>query len=256
MNALKIVRLFLAMLLVSIGLQAGCHDCPEFGWHKLQRDNNKFINNPKYFKQRAEAVKGQNPPYVILSCSDSRVPPEIIFNQGIGDIFAVRVAGNVTDAVVVDSIEFAVGTWDVNTLIVMGHTDCGAVTGALNRLRRNHGKIDRPRGDHLNAVLIPIETAIIEARIDIYAHDALEQATRANISYQARQLLKRSPVIRKAVATGQIIIVGSEYVLATGRAEQLFIIDRCNHESVWDEFWLPHAASSSSDSSSSSSSSS
>lgn len=257
MSALKIMRYFFAMILVSVSLQASCgSDCPDCDWFKLLRDNKRFIHNPKYAKQRARLVDGQNPPYVILSCSDSRVPPELIFDQGLGQLFSVRVAGNVTDAIVVDSIEFAVKTWDVTTLVVMGHTRCGAVEGALARLRRNHGKIDHIKGDHFLAVLIPIEKAIVAAGIDIYAPDALPQATRANISYQAKELLRRSPIITRAVEKGQIIIVGSEYILATGRVEQLFIIDSCNVHSVWDEFWLQSSSSSSSSSWSSDSSSS
>lgn len=213
--------LFLAS---AINLQAASSD-PLADWHSLQKNNRKFVKNPRFAKQRAKVAGGQNPAYVILGCSDSRVPPELIFDQGLGKLFTTRVAGNTVDTIVVDSIEFAVTTWDVTTLVVMGHTDCGAVIGALARLRANGGVIDVQDGDHLLAVLIPIEEAIIAAGIDINAPNALQLATRANVKYSVDQLLARSAPIRQALADKQIVIVGSEYNLQTGKVKQLFILE-------------------------------
>jgi carbonic anhydrase len=105
----------------------------------------------------------------------------------------------------------------------MGHTKCGAVTGALNHLRSNNGVIDVQQG-HLNAVLIPIEIAIVEAGINIYAPNALEQSIRANIRYQANQLISQSPLIAAEIAEGKLTIIGAEYHLATGKVKQLFSI--------------------------------
>lgn len=232
MHLFKSLPLFLATFIAFCNVEATASHCSDCDWNKLLMENKKFIHNQKYAKERAGLVAGQNPHYVILSCSDSRVPPEIIFQQGLGDLFVARIAGNVVDTVVIDSIEFAVGTWDVTTVVVMGHTSCGAVEGALARLRKNHGKIDHLNGDHLNAVLIPIETAIVKSGIDIYAPNALESATKANVEYSVQQLLKRSPAIAKAVKDGQIIIVGSQYKLKSGRVEQLFIVNQhgYNHD--------------------------
>lgn len=190
----------------------------------LKQGNKKYLRNPKYAAQRARTAPGQNPPTVILSCADSRVPPEIIFSQGIGEMFTCRVAGNVADPVVIDSIEFAVHNYDVSVVQVMGHTRCGAVEGAIKHLIRNGGVIDTPSPGHLNAVLIPIETAIVQAGINIYGPDALEQSTRANIAYQANQLISQSTSIAQALASGQIIIVGSEYNVKTGKVKKLFTI--------------------------------
>lgn len=200
--------------------------CPQ-NWHTLQHGNQQFIDNPKYAQQRAQTAKGQNPPYVVLSCADSRTPPELIFNQGLGKIFCPRVAGNTAGDQVIDSIEFAVNTWDVNTVVVLGHESCGAVVGALERLKKNNGKIDHSNGT-LYAVLIPIEKAIIKSGIDIYAKDALEQSIKANVSYTARQLIKKSPDIAKALKTGQIVIIGAVYSLKSGKVHQLFVIDKNN----------------------------
>lgn len=215
----------------NMGLEASSssqHQCNHLkdGWHALQRGNQNFIENPEYVQQRAETAKTQNPAFVVLSCADSRTPPEIIFNKGLGRIFCPRVAGNTAGDQVIDSIAFAVATWDVTTVVVLGHERCGAVIGALERLRKNHGKIDQPEGI-FNAVLIPIEKAIVKAGIDIYARDALEKSVDANVAYTARRLIKKSPIIAEAVKDGQIIIVGAVYGLKSGKAKQLFIIDKC-----------------------------
>lgn len=196
-------------------------------WHYLQKSNKKFIKDPKYIKQRKETARGQNPAFVVLSCADSRTPPELIFNQGLGRIFCPRVAGNTAGDQVIDSIAFAVKTWDVTTVVVMGHENCGAVIGALDRLRENGGVVD-PHNGIFNAVLIPIEKAIVAAGIDIYGPNALEESIKANVAYTAQRLLKKSTIISKAVKHGQIIIVGSIYSMKTGKARELFIIDNCS----------------------------
>lgn len=108
----------------------------------------------------------------------------------------------------------------------MGHENCGAVIGALEHLRRNGGVVD-PENGIFNAVLIPIEKAIVDAGIDIYGPNALEEATTANIIYTAKQLMNKSIIISNAVQSGQIIIVGSIYSLRTGKAKEIFIIDNC-----------------------------
>ncbi|MDP1879335.1 MAG: carbonic anhydrase [Parachlamydiaceae bacterium] len=199
------------------------------GWHSLQKANKSFIKNPKYIKQRKKTANGQNPAYVVLSCSDSRTPPELIFNQGLGRIFCPRVAGNTAGDQVVDSIAFAVATWDVTTIVVMGHESCGAVEGAVDRLRVNGGVVD-PDNGIFNAVLIPIERAIIDAGINVFAPNAVELATKANVAYAANQLVLKSPIIASALASGQIIIVGSVYSLSSGKAHQLFVWSNCGIE--------------------------
>lgn len=232
MKKTNFFKTFLSMILLSSGLQASnpntsCSHLEE-GWHDLQHANQTFVSDPVYIQQRAETAHGQNPPYVVLSCADSRTPPELIFNQGLGRIFCPRVAGNTAGDQVIDSIAFAVKTWDVNTVVVLGHEHCGAVVGALERLRHNNGKIDHCNGIFL-AVLIPIEVAIVESGIDIYGPNAVEEAVEANVAFTAKRLIKKSRVISNALRDGQIIIVGSVYDLSSGVARELFIIDKCNH---------------------------
>lgn len=209
---------------ISASTDCKCHSLR--GWESLQRSNKSFIRNSKFARQRRATANGQNPPYVVLSCADSRTAPELIFDRGIGEIFCPRVAGNTAGDQVIDSIAFAVHTWDVNTVVVMGHEECGAVVGALERLRLNNGVIDPDNGIFF-AVLIPIEKAIVAAGIDIWGPNALEESIIANVRYTANQLIQKSTIISNALQSGQIIIVGSVYSLRTGKAEEIFILDNC-----------------------------
>ncbi len=190
-------------------------------WNSLLKSNQKFVKNRTYARQRRSLKDQQNPPVIVLSCSDSRVPPELIFNQSLGALFVVRVAGQVVDDVVIDSIEFAVNNFDSRLIVVLGHSDCGAVAGALKRLQKTGGVTDTPQG-HLNAVLIPIEKAITQAGIDIHSDTALSKSIQANINYVADQLMDRSRTISEALNIGQLIMVGAEYFLDTGKVQHLF----------------------------------
>ena len=196
----------------------------DYNWGTLLRGNRQYVRNRKFAKQRRATAGGQNPHFSILSCADSRVTPEFVFSQGIGELFVVRSAGQVTDPVVIDSLEFSVRTFDVHTLVVLGHTNCGAVEGALNRLRKNGGVIDVVTG-HLNAVLVPIETAIVAAGIDIYAPNAIELSLRANVIYIMNQLVTESPKIAQLVASKKVRIIGAINDIATGKVEQISVIE-------------------------------
>ena len=225
-----ILSLFTGTIIAAnIGLHAAAKpDCRrvEQDWRKLQAANLRFVEDPVYIKQRLETAGGQNPTYAVLSCADSRTPPELIFNKGLGKIFCPRVAGNTAGAQVIDSIAFAVATWDVTTIVVLGHTSCGAVEAALGRLQKSGGVIDKRNGI-LGAVLIPIERAIVKSGMDIYGPNAFEEATKANVAFAAERLIEKSDVICKALESGQIIIVGAIYDLATGVASEQFIIENC-----------------------------
>jgi carbonic anhydrase len=192
-------------------------------WNSLQKGNRTFVRDPKCAQKRKPLAQGQNPTIVVLSCSDSRIPPESIFSKDLGKLFVIRTAGQVIDDVAVDTIEFAVNSFDVSLILVMGHSECGAVKGALNRLRENHGLLDTAKG-HLNAVLIPIETAILKAGIDIYSPNALQESITANISYIANQLISQSPLIAKGIDNKRLTIVGAEYNLKSGKVKEQFTI--------------------------------
>lgn len=194
-------------------------------WKSLERGNNKFISNKKYAKQRRQTAHKQNPRIAILGCSDSRVPPEIIFDHlKIGLLFTTRSAGQVVDAVVADSIEYTIRTHDTNLLVVLGHTDCGAVVGALKRLRANGGVPDKPGPGQINAVLIPIEIGIVQAGIDIYGPHALEQSIKANVRYQTEQLLNQSPHLIDEINHSGLVVKGALYNMKSGKVKELFTI--------------------------------
>lgn len=218
--------MLLMIVFLNTGIEAASNCGSKHDWHALQKANREFVRDPKYIRQREKTAPGQNPAYVVLSCADSRTPPELIFNKGLGKIFCPRVAGNTAGDQVIDSIAFAVKTWDVSTVVVMGHTKCGAVIGALERLRKNGGVID-PEDGLFNAVLIPIERAILAEGIDIYGPKALEEATKANVRYAADRLIEKSAIIRNALRDGQIVIVGSIYNVRSGKVKELFIFDNC-----------------------------
>jgi len=193
-------------------------------WKTLENGNKKFVTNHEQVKRRNKVKDAQTPPCIVLSCADSRVPPEIIFDQELGQLFVVRTAGEVVDDVVVDSIEFAVRQFKSSTIVVLGHSNCGAVIGALDHLLANDGVPDKPHG-HYGAVLIPIERAIIQAKIDINAPDALEQATQTNVRYMAEQLISNSKTIKDAIKAKKLSIVGAEYYLDSGNVKKLFVIN-------------------------------
>jgi carbonic anhydrase len=127
--------------------------------------------------------------------------------------------------VVIDSIEYAVSHFDAHIIVVLGHCDCGAVAGALKHLQKNGGATDKPC-NHLCAVLIPIEQAIVQENIDVHASNALEKSIEAQVKYSANQLMVHSPRIYDAVQNGQIMIVGAQYFLNSGKVEELFTISQ------------------------------
>lgn len=223
MSLVKIVTCISVLIILSMQVTLVCSVAPIIEWNSLLQSNEKFVKNNTLAKQRTLLKNGQNPPIIVLSCSDSRVVPELIFDQKLGSLFVVRVAGQVVDNVVIDSIEYAVAHFDSRVIVILGHSDCGAVSGALDHLKKNAGMIDKPR-EHLNAVLIPIETAIIESGINIHGPNALKESIQANIKYIANQLISRSHTISDALKSGQIILIGAEYLLDTGKVDQRFII--------------------------------
>lgn len=218
------------VVVITLCIQAGLlYATPMKEWDSLLQSNNTFVRNSTFAQQRTQLKTEQNPPIIILSCSDSRVPPELIFDRQLGSLFVVRVAGQVIDNVVIDSIEYAVTHFDAHVIVVLGHSNCGAVAAALEHLQKNNGAINKASG-HLNAVLIPIGTAILEAGIDIHGAKALEKSIQAHIQYAANQLITRSKTISHAVKSKQLVIVGAEYYLRKGKVKQLFVIP--NQKSV------------------------
>lgn len=162
-----------------------------------------------------ELVQGQAPFAIILGCSDSRVPAELIFNQGLGDLFVIRVAGNIVAPSQIASIEFAAERFGVRLVVVMGHTCCGAVSATLDELERPEEK----RSPFLRSIVDRIRPSVepllkTDLRCD---RDALvREAVRANIRASVRNLKSGSEILQRLMAKDGLVIVGAEYSLETG----------------------------------------
>lgn len=161
--------------------------------------------------RRAETGKGQQPLATILSCSDSRVPPEFIFDQGIGDVFVIRVAGNVADTDEIGTVEYGVGHLKTPLLVVLGHTKCGAVT-AVATGAEVHGSIPQLVDNIIPAVKKARETSP-DAKVD----SLVSEAIKINVWQAIEDIFKRSEEVRHLVKAGSLKVVGALYDIETGR---------------------------------------
>lgn len=160
--------------------------------------------------RRTEVAKGQHPFAAVLACSDSRTPPELIFDRGLGDIFTVRVAGNVADPVVVASLDYSVKHLGVRVVMVLGHRRCGAVTAAVE----GHGQ----NNEDLGPLLKELKPAVAAARG--MPGDPVENAVRENVRLVVKNLAT-SPALSAMVKSGELKVVGGVYDLDTGAIEML-----------------------------------
>lgn len=156
-------------------------------------------------ERRRQLVSGQHPHAEILSCSDSRVPPEIVFDQGLGDLFIVRVAGNVATDTEIGSLEYGAEHLHIPLLVVLGHESCGAVTAAVEG--------GAPEG-HIGSLLNLIKPAVEKTRG--MSGDAVSNAVRMNVEMIVKQLRSSTPILSELVAQGKLRIVGAVYSIDTG----------------------------------------
>jgi carbonic anhydrase len=187
----------------------------ELALEKLMEGNNRYqVINQTYPHQtvdrRQTLLNSQKPFAVILSCADSRVPPELIFDQGLGDLFVIRVAGYVVDDVVLASVEFAITMLDAPLVMILGHTQCGAVEATISG-----GKLP----GSLSKLAAAIERAVASSKEQ--PGDLLDNAIKTNAIMTAEQLLTRSPLLKQAAADDQIKIVAALYKLDTSSVELL-----------------------------------
>ena len=188
----------------------------------------KARNKKADFRNLSLDVNTQQPFAVVLGCSDSRVPPEVIFDQGLGDLFVVRVAGNVVTDEGIGSIEFAASKFGTRLVLVLGHSHCGAVSVCLDQVRQGgqQGVEGVKDADGMSANLAAIISKIspaAEAAHQAQAKegkegkdDILAAAIRANVEAGVRDLQARSPLLADLVQSGEARILGAEYALATG----------------------------------------
>lgn len=180
---------------------------------KLKEGNQRFVENQLKKvsvdqETKSELLQGQSPYAIILSCADSRVPPELLFNAGMGEIFVVRVAGNVANTSSLASMEYAVAHLETPLIIVLGHQSCGAVTAAV---------AGGDNGPNLNHLLDHIAPAI-QAASD---PNSVDEVIRKNAELTVKIISEDSEIIAKAVKAGKVEIVPAYYHLDTGKVEFL-----------------------------------
>ena len=190
---------------------------------RLQEGNKRFVEGKSTYnsndaRRRNELVDGQTPFAIILGCSDSRVPAEIVFDQGLGNLFVIRIAGNIVAPSQIGSIEFAVETFQTPLVVVLGHTRCGAVAATLNQIRQPQSS----RSQHLRSIVERIRPAVeplSEIRTDLTHEQLLERAIRSNIRMSVNQLQHGSSFLEEIHDSGSLWIVGAEYSLESGEVD-------------------------------------
>lgn len=186
----------------------------------LQQGNKKFIHGEFNVHGIDSSIRikistGQHPKAVILACSDSRVAPELVFDKGLGDLFVIRVAGNISDDAVVGSIEYAVEHLHTSLVVVMGHINCGAIAAAVADLQDPANSIH----NHVRALTDKIEQAIAAMNLD--EKDPIKKALLSNITFTISSLKASRPILSEATKKGELKIVGAVYDVRTGKVEWL-----------------------------------
>ncbi|MBN2710972.1 MAG: carbonic anhydrase [Planctomycetes bacterium] len=191
---------------------------------RLKEGNKRYVEGKRCSstapsnERRNELVNGQNPFAVILGCSDSRVPVELIFDQGLGDLFVIRIAGNIVAPSIIDSIEFAAEAFDTHLVVVLGHSDCGAVKTAIKELMMPAEQQSRCLHSFVERVRASIEPLLI-TDLRNNPEELEEHAIRANILSSANQIRHGSEIIETLVREKKLKIVGAEYSLETGAVD-------------------------------------
>lgn len=157
--------------------------------------------------RRAELVDGQTPFAVIVACSDSRVPVELLFDQGLGDLFVVRVAGNIVAPSQIGSVEFAAANLGTRLVVVLGHSNCGAVDAALRELSQEQEK----RSPNLQSIVDRIRPAL-----EVLENPSLNDAVAANVRNSVEQLRHGSEILEASIDSGELTVIGAEYSIESG----------------------------------------
>ena len=188
---------------------------------RLREGNRRFVSDVRGSAalvtqtRRSELADGQEPFAIILGCSDSRVPAEIVFDQGLGDLFVIRVAGNIVASSQIGSVEFAAERFGTPLVVVLGHSRCGAVLATLEELMRPREKQSR----NLRSIVDRIRPSVEGLLATELRHDSetlVRHAVRANIRASANQVRHGSEVLEELIKKGRVLVVGAEYSLETG----------------------------------------
>lgn len=191
---------------------------PEQGLELLREGNKRFVSNLKanrnLLQQANETSEDQHPFAIILSCIDSRTSAEIIFDQGLGDIFSVRIAGNVMNEDILGSMEFACKVAGSKVITVLGHSNCGAIKGACDRVEMGN----------LTSLLAKIRPAIDEEKTVTESRDSsndefVEKVTEINVKRTLQSIVQRSPILKEMLEKREILLVGGVHNIATGEVD-------------------------------------
>lgn len=183
---------------------------------RLREGNQRFVSGAGQLEShmaprlRREFLDAQKPVAIILGCSDSRVPVEMVFDQDLGELFVIRVAGNVVAPSQIGSVEYAAECFGTPLVVVLGHTQCGAVQVTLDELRQPTGN----QSHNLRSIVDRIRPSV-EGLLE----PGIEQAIRSNVRVSADNLSHGSTIIEQLVADGKLLIVGAEYSLETGTVD-------------------------------------
>ena len=188
---------------------------PEIALNLLKEGNHRFMNNLKanrnLLEQANETSDGQHPFAIILSCIDSRTSAELIFDQGLGDIFSVRIAGNIINEDILGSMEFACKVAGAKIIAVLGHTKCGAVKGACDHVEMGN----------LTALLSKIQPAVYDEKTELQNRnsnnsDFVEKVAVINVKRAVQAIVERSPILKDMLANGEIKLIGGVHEISTG----------------------------------------
>jgi carbonic anhydrase len=186
---------------------------------RLREGNRHFVADIQRDKQiaprRAQLASGQEPFAIILGCSDSRVPAELIFDQGLGDLFVIRVAGNIVAPSQIGSVEFAAERFHTRLVVVMGHSQCGAITATIEELERPSENQSRNLRDIVDRIRPAVEP-LFRTKLKDNRNELVSEAVRANVRVSADHLRHGSTILEQLIATDGLMIVGAEYSLETG----------------------------------------
>lgn len=189
---------------------------------RLKAGNRRFVSDdlhycgmPSIQKIRYELVTGQDPSAIIIGCSDSRVPTEIIFDQDLGDLFVIRVAGNIVGPSQVGSVEFAAQQFGTQLVVVLGHTRCGAVSATIEEIQ-HQAECRSPSLCSITDRIRPSVEAVLDPKRRLSPDVLLRRAVRSNIKASASHLRQGSPIIEQLILGNQLVVVGAEYSVETG----------------------------------------
>lgn len=191
---------------------------------RLREGNRRFVADTRNtdgasaHTRRSEVVDGQEPFAIILGCSDSRVPAEMVFDQGLGDLFVIRVAGNIVAPSQVGSVEFAAERYGTKLVVVLGHSQCGAILATLEELKRPNENQSRNLKSIVDRIRPSVAT-LMDTDLKHNHEELVHQSVRANIRASANHLRHGSDLLENLIQNEGLLVVGAEYSLETGAVE-------------------------------------